>query len=202
MYYLSGSIGEDFYTEFYCELYFYMSLVLFTLYFIVLCSHVKLALSFFSNSVFFFLFRLFSSDLNEASLLWNLKIRYDKEMIYVSDVYLHFSLYYSLTFFIFLPTVTSTCWVINFSCPYLPVSYLISSVPPSLTDLHGEHPCGCQSVPYVRYLRVRHGEEVRGTDTGHVTPVSIVINRQYFLTFDWFSFSNTSMVYFNVSKLL
>lgn len=26
----------------------------------------------------------FYSDLNEASLLWNLKIRYDKELIYVS----------------------------------------------------------------------------------------------------------------------
>lgn len=26
------------------------------------------------------------SDLNEASLLWNLKIRYDKELIYVSIV--------------------------------------------------------------------------------------------------------------------
>lgn len=28
----------------------------------------------------------FYSDLNEASLLWNLKIRYDKELIYVSEL--------------------------------------------------------------------------------------------------------------------
>jgi hypothetical protein len=35
----------------------------FTIVFLLLCSH---------------------RDLNEASLLWNLKIRYDKELIYVS----------------------------------------------------------------------------------------------------------------------
>lgn len=29
-------------------------------------------------------------DLNEASLLWNLKIRYDKELIYVST-YIYYS---------------------------------------------------------------------------------------------------------------
>lgn len=32
------------------------------------------------------------SDLNEASLLWNLKIRYEKELIYVSITFIIFIL--------------------------------------------------------------------------------------------------------------
>lgn len=42
------------------------------------------------------------SDLNEASLLWNLKIRYDRDLIYVSFCQMFFQLKYLYVFIIFI----------------------------------------------------------------------------------------------------
>lgn len=68
-----------------------------------------------------------------------------------------------------------TLFVAHFLPYFLSVPLFSPSSSSSPTDVHGQHPRGGQPLPYVWYLWAGYGEEIWGTNIGHVTPVSIII---------------------------
>ena len=82
--------------------------------------------------------------MNEASLLWNLKVRYDRQNIYVS----HYLVMFRMESF----NEFNYCQSI---------------------DLHRKHPRLGQPVQNVRHLRAGYGQEIRTPNSRHFTTVSI-----------------------------
>lgn len=85
----------------------------------------------------------FDRDLNEASLLWNLKTRYENHLIYVRNFV---------------------------DCCVLVGSISLTWV--NSIDVHRKHPHFSQPIPYVWHLRSRYGQKTWKPNSGDVITVS------------------------------
>lgn len=89
------------------------------------------------------------SELNETTVLMNLKKRYDQELVYVCSVFRYAD------------------WILNIikcyrHCKLHPHIHFFLSLSYFHIDLHRQHPCFCESLQVAQHLWHRHGASVRG----------------------------------------